>query len=458
MPEDKAQKNREGKRVSKEIRISDKSLVTKGNQLIEAQYKLSLREQRFVLLMASMIEPDDERFTYYKVPTGELIKVLGWERDKRAYERLRKMVDGLMGKKARINEEDGLLTVTWVASSKYLKKESAVEFEFSERLKPYLIQLKGQFTRYRLKNVVQLRSAHTIRIYELLKQYEVIKSRRMTLGELRAMLGIENARTYDLYGNLKSKILIPAQTELANKTDIAFTFDEIKEGRKVVAVRFHIEHNEHKDGLFPTPLDEPLPLVVKEMVQVGVSKRQARKIWREKWGFLNAEARQQVDPLITDGLQFDQYVRDKLELLNKASKQGDIPSRGGWISKAIKENWTNAEQDKKRKRVRRRAEYQRRVHEEEVRRDREDAEARNKRARDARMDAQYIALSPTQQERINRLVVERLLTMDDFTAQRIEIRRVVDEVNSGEHLFRKLPAGVRVSAQRIRREIVATIE
>ena len=116
------------------------------------------------------------------------------------------------------------------------------------------MQLKGQFTRYRLKNVVQLRSAHTIRIYELLKQYEVIKSRRMTLGELRAILGIENARTYDLYGNLKSKILIPAQTELANRTDIAFTFDEIKEGRKVVAVRFHIKRNEHKDGLFPTPL------------------------------------------------------------------------------------------------------------------------------------------------------------------------------------------------------------
>ena len=201
--------------------------------------------------MASMIEPDDERFTYYKVPTGELVKVLGWEKDKRAYERLRKMVDGLMGKKARINEEDGLLTVTWVASSKYLIKESAVEFEFSERLKPYLIQLKGQFTRYRLKNVVQLRSAHTIRIYELLKQYEVIKSRRMTLGELRAILGIEKTRTYDLYGNLKSKILIPAQTELANKTDIAFTFDEIKEGRKAIRVaksaearktRFEREH------------------------------------------------------------------------------------------------------------------------------------------------------------------------------------------------------------------------
>ena len=448
--------NKRHRKVAKEVKVSDNSLVTKSNYLVEARYRLTLREQRFILLMVSMIEPEDSAFTYYKVPSKQLIEALGLGKEKDAYKRLKQIVRGLQTRLLQIKHPDGVVEVQWVGSADY-RKAGIIEFEFSTKLMPYLLQLQEQFTKYRLKNIVQLQSVYAIRIYELLKQYEKIGSRRMTVEDLRAYLGIEETK-YKMYANLKDRVLKPAHKEVNEKTDIAFTFDEIKEGRKVVAVRFHIERNEHKGGLFPTPLDEPLPLVVKEMVQVGVSKRQASKIWREKWGFLNAEARQQVDLLITDGLQFDQYVRDKLELLNKASKQGDIPSRGGWISNAIKENWTNAEQDKKRKRVRRRAEYQRRVQEEEVRRDREDAEARNKRARDARMDAQYITLSPAQQERINRLVVERLLTMDDFTAQRIEIRRVADEVNSGEDLFRKLPAGIRVSAQRIRREIVATNE
>ncbi len=454
MGKTKSNKKR-GKRVAKEVSVKKDYLVSKANQLVEARYRLTVREQRFVLLMVSIIEPKDDDFTIYRVPTQKLIEVLGWRKEKDARKRVLDLIEGLEKKKLKIRKKESWLSMRWFASLENFD-DGSVEIEFSRKLKPYLIQLKGNFTRYRLGIVFQLHSAYSIRMYELLKQYETIGSRRVTLEDLRLYLGVEEGR-YKLYGHFKDRILLFAQAEIKEKTDISFTFDEIKQGRKVVALDFDIKPNKETDGLFPAPLDEPIPSIVKELMTV-LSKRDAKKTWEAGWSYLDKEARVQVTPLIADGLPFDQYLREKLQLLKEAQKKQTVSNPKGWLKRAVKGNWIDAQQERKQTRSKRKAEFQKRVQEEEEKREREDAEARNKRARDARMDAQYITLSPAQQERINRLVVERLLTMDDFTAQRVEIKRVADEVNSGEDLFRKLPAGVGVSAQRIRRELVATIE
>ena len=444
------------KRPTKVVNVKETHVVSKSNQLVEARYKLSLREQRFILIMASMIEPKDKELQFYRVPSGDLIRALGWEKEHDAYKRLRKLIRGLQKRLLQIKRPNGkVLETQWVGSAEY--EPGFVEFEFSAKLKPYLLQLREQFTRYKLKNIIQLQSIYSIRLYELLKQYETIGIRRITLEELREYLELKS-KAYASYGNIKSRVLRPAQSEIEKNTDILFTFDEIKHSRKVVELLFTIKPNKSKQSLLYASDGESEATMVKGMRRAGVSKHEANKIWEKQWGFLDKEAREAVEPLIAGGLQFDQYVRDKLFLLESAQKQKKVPSTGGYLRDAIKHNWTSGDQESRQKKAQRKAHFQQRVQEEEVRRDREDAEARNKRARDAQMDAQYITLSPAQQERINTLVVERLLTMDDFTAQRIEIRRVADEVNSGEHLFRKLPAGVRVSAQRIRREIVATIE
>jgi len=90
------------------------------------------------------------------------------------------------------------------------------------------LELKEKFTSYQLENVVRLNSVYSIRIYELLKQYERIRKRKLTLEELRYFLGIEKDK-YIQYGHLKNKVLLVAQKEINEKTDIQFTFNEIKQ-------------------------------------------------------------------------------------------------------------------------------------------------------------------------------------------------------------------------------------
>jgi plasmid replication initiation protein len=87
-----------------------------------------------------------------------------------------------------ISEPDGDLQITWVSSVKYYDNEGVVHIAFDPALKPYLLQLKSRFKPYQLRNVISLNSFYSIRIYELLKQYENIGNRTFEINELREML------------------------------------------------------------------------------------------------------------------------------------------------------------------------------------------------------------------------------------------------------------------------------
>ena len=49
-----------------------------------------------------------------------------------------------------------------------------------------------------------------------------------------------NEKAYSIYNNFKNKVILQAQKELAEKTDISFEFEEIKTGRKVTGIKFCI--------------------------------------------------------------------------------------------------------------------------------------------------------------------------------------------------------------------------
>ncbi|SHH42490.1 replication initiation protein [Tepidibacter thalassicus] len=222
-----------------------KNLVTKSNTLIEASYNLSTNEQRIILFLASKIQPTDEEFRLMRFKIKDIIDILD-VKGKGIYSELQQATSDLISKTLTIitSYEDNpnkhkKLQVSWLASAEYLEKEGIVELEFSSKLKPYLLQLKNRFTSYELKNILKLKSKYSIRIYELMKQYEKIKDRVVELEELRYILGLKE-NEYSQYGNLKQRILKRAQAEINKKTDINFEFEEIKVGRKVEKIRFII--------------------------------------------------------------------------------------------------------------------------------------------------------------------------------------------------------------------------
>lgn len=247
------------------------NMVRKANVLVEASYKLTTQEQRVILFLVSLIKPDDEDFKDYTISVKDFSDLVGGnKRDQ--YREIKEITKKLIGRVFTIQSQGRELQISWLSSAEYVTGKGMVVLSFDKKLKPFLLQLKSRFTKYRLHQVMQLKSSFSIRIYEFLKQYQKLGERVFEIDDLRNKLGIEKEQ-YKNFNDFKRFVLLAAQEELAEKTDIAFTFEEIKVGRGVGKVRFFIESKSQETEcrlddippeLQPLPIS-PEPLVDDEL-------------------------------------------------------------------------------------------------------------------------------------------------------------------------------------------------
>ncbi len=216
-------------------------LVIKSNRLIEAQYKLNLTESRLILKLVSIIEKDDQDFKPYRFKVYRLLNEFNMDEDD--YNHIKEATKSLLKRVMLIRdlETGDELQVSFLSSALY-KKEGTVEICFDPKLKPYLLQLKENFTAYRLENVKRFKRVYAIRFYELLKQYQKIGKRKFRLFELRKILGISD-NEYKQYTDFKKRVMLPAQEELNLKSDISFEFKETRRGKRVEEIEFAIHAN-----------------------------------------------------------------------------------------------------------------------------------------------------------------------------------------------------------------------
>lgn len=216
-------------------------IVTKSNKLISANYDLSLQEQKIILTLASMVQPQDTDFKEYEFKIKDFIELLGLK-DQSKYTELPKITRDLKKKVFDIRDGNDIIQVSWLGGVRYKTKEGILILSLDKGLKPYMLELKELYTSYKLDNVLSLKSKYSIRFYEILKSNLFKQYFEIELEELKNMVG-SREKAYDTYANFKNKVLLQAQKELKALTDISFDFEEIKTGRKVTSIKFIIKAN-----------------------------------------------------------------------------------------------------------------------------------------------------------------------------------------------------------------------
>ena len=296
--------------------MNRKHLVTQANNLIEARHNnpLTAREQKIVLTMASMIEPSDDDFKDYRISIKEFSEMLGLE-GKAKYTDVKDISKELMSKTIEIPQEDGgWLLVHWVSSAKYVKGEGILELSFSPKLKPYMLQLKNQFTSYKLSNVLSLNSTYSIRLYELMKKWQHIGKWENSIEELKLKFGVSEG-SYERYNHFKTRVILRAVEEVNEKTDLHIKINEIKKGRSVERIEFVIRRAPEKE----IKLQEP-----KRKEQ----KQSEQEILRTR---LNT---------LADGYQFDMAFFAQLHQGASLIWQDDAEQELEWLIRYVNEEKT----------------------------------------------------------------------------------------------------------------------
>ena len=212
-------------------------LVVKSNDLIEARYKLNLNEQKIILYAVTMLDRNKDKFNKISLNVKEFTELIGTTSER--YTEIREVVRELRKKEIIINTNESELITGWLSSIDYVKASGMVELEFSEKLIPYLLQLKERFTRYQLKNILSLKNKHSIRIYELMKQYQTIGHRTFTIDELKELLMLDEK--YTEFKNFNRFVIKQTMEEINEYTDINIDFELIKKGRNVVSIKYIIK-------------------------------------------------------------------------------------------------------------------------------------------------------------------------------------------------------------------------
>ena len=229
-------------------------MVVKGNDLIQKnRFELSLTEQKTIAYICSMIQPmktEESGFQLeYEFNIREYCKICDISYDSgKNYTFIKNTLQKLSDRSMWVTIGEEEVLCRWLAKARANKRSGIARIKLDEDLVPYLFDLKEQFTQYQLYNVLGMKSAFSVRIYELMKSYSFRHTIEIDLDKLKKLLMVEDVKSYNRFADFRRFVLEKAQSEINELTDIDMSFEPIKTGRKVTSIRFTIEEKFKEKG------------------------------------------------------------------------------------------------------------------------------------------------------------------------------------------------------------------
>lgn len=97
------------------------------------------------------------------------------------------------------------------------------------------------YLRYKLRCITNISSRYTYILFLYLEQNRYRKSWEIGLEELKKILDCEREETYKEYKRFNDLLLKRVQKEMFEKTECRYTYEPVKKGRRVTAIRFTVE-------------------------------------------------------------------------------------------------------------------------------------------------------------------------------------------------------------------------
>jgi len=222
-------------------KYTDSEVATQHNHLINSQQSLSLIQKRVFYLAMKKVKKGDKDFKRYYIDLEDAIP--GTSRD--IYNRISVELDKLSDKKLKYVEEMNGKTLhsilNLVAKASQVEGTGQVYLDFHPDMRDMLLDLKGYFTKVPVVELIACRSIYGQRLYELLYQFADTGVRLMEVEELRQKLNLQNK--YKNFYDFRKRVLKQAQKDVESRTNMSFTWDEIKarKGRKIERLLFDIK-------------------------------------------------------------------------------------------------------------------------------------------------------------------------------------------------------------------------
>ncbi len=240
----------------------EKRKVVEHNALIQSVAKMQKTALKMFELAVSCIDTENlpenntvylskkELFSFFEVSSSskhsqfkEAIELM----QKQAYFKIK-------SNKALGIEYESIVPIPYVKWNDY---NDEVLIRFSPEIMPYLINLKAEFTQYKISELQKLNSKYSLILYRWLsmqynqyehysvkggrraEQVEAYRNPTITVKELRTITDTE--KEYDRFFNFEKWILKEPVKEINAHTSFNVSYEKVKKGRSIDSIVFHIE-------------------------------------------------------------------------------------------------------------------------------------------------------------------------------------------------------------------------
>jgi len=231
------------------------SIARVDNRFVfHARYHLSAREAKIILFLISKINPlKQQNLIEQTVSVKDIENFLKGDAKRWGglYKELRLIRDSLVRKGVYIPTDIQIQGknfegyINWFQEIMPVYDETgnvSLRFLFAQSLQPFLLNLK-QYVAINLEEVNKLKSAFSIRIFQILKayrdkigKYQQRSQIKYHIDDLKDLLGLTGK--YSDFRNFKKRILDMICKEINEKTSLSLHYHTIKEGRHIKQINF----------------------------------------------------------------------------------------------------------------------------------------------------------------------------------------------------------------------------
>ena len=225
-----------------------KNLVVKDKALINASYNLELVEQRLILLAIVEARTSGKGVTpnnSLTITASSYMNHFGTNRNT-AYQALKDACNNLFERQFSYIETNTkgnteVVRSRWVSEIRYIDNEASVKLIFSPTVSPLITLLEKNFASYELEQVAQLNSKYAVRLYEVVIAWRSTgKTPMIAIDELRNRLGVLD-NEYTVTADFKRWALDKPIKQINEKTEINLSYEQHKQGRKIVGFTFTVK-------------------------------------------------------------------------------------------------------------------------------------------------------------------------------------------------------------------------
>lgn len=222
--------------------------VQKSNAFIQkARFKLSVKAQKILLYAISQIS---DRYTPGQtvvIDIPHMCRVCGLDTTRGNYNYIYKELLAIKQASFFFKPLDGNRRplVDWITNVEVIEASNVLDiskaiprkvtFKFDTRLEPYLIGLSELYTKYEIKKILPMKSAYSIRLYEMLKSCVNMGQMTITVDELRELLQVSPKYTFKEFNR---SVILKSKQEIEAFTELDFAVEYIRTGHKVTAIKF----------------------------------------------------------------------------------------------------------------------------------------------------------------------------------------------------------------------------